>query len=281
VRVVLALTLGVLLAAAPVGAALELPSGLRLVLLGVVLRESDDSFAIIEDAHTSRVGFYRVGASVGGVRITRIEADRVVVAAGDTRAVLRLGRPVGVAPEPEPPRPVTARRSTGEGPAAQSSPAAAAAPPPPLYGHPAVVDQTSAPGRRQPPISTGTGAPGEAGGSPASLSSVTADVSFTGLHHDGTQRRGAQFSSAVLRDLLIEVSYQGLRGSRQQRIEIYAPDGALYQRISGPAASLTQTRLPVGGTWITAHGLLGTWTTKIFVDGQAAPAGLGTFRLTP
>ncbi|HXG02421.1 MAG TPA: type II secretion system protein N [Candidatus Binatia bacterium] len=279
-RVTVALALALLFTVGPVGA-LE-PGGSRLVLLGVVLREPGDSFAIIEDAHTSRVGFYRVGASVGGVRVTRIEADRVVVAAGGTRAVLRLGRAVGVAPEPEPLVPVPVGRPAGDGPAVRPAGATLAAPPPPLYGHPVVVGQSPAPGRREPPISTGTGAAGEAGSTAATApTGVAADVTFTGLHHNGSRRPGTEFSSAALRDLLIGVTLQRLSGSRQQRIELYAPDGSLYQRLSGPAAATTETRLPVGGTWITVHGLLGTWTVKVFVDGQAAPAGLGTFRLTP
>jgi hypothetical protein len=259
----------------------EPPTGPRLVLLGVVLREDGHSFAIIEDAHTARVGFYRVGASVGGVRVRSIEADRVVVAADDAPTVLRLGTPVGIAPKPSPSVPVPVARGAGDRPALSPE----AAPPPTrlprLYGLPVEVSRPAPPARREPPVSTGTGGPGGGGSTVTSPTGVAADVTFTGLRHDGASRRSTQFSSAALRDLLIEVTYRGLSGSRQQRIELYAPDGSLYQKMTGPAAPATQTRLPVGGTWITTHGLLGSWTVKVFVDGQAAPAGGATFVLTP
>lgn len=256
----------------------------RLVLLGVVVREAGDSFAVIEDATTSRVGFYRVGSSVGGARVSRIEPDRVTIVTDGAPAILRLGTPVGLAPGPathasvppagraEPSDRRAVAAAVGEPPVA---------PPPSLYGHPVAVGQSAGPARREPVVSTGTGAAGEAGSTATSPSGVAADVTFTGLHHNGSRRRGTEFSSAALRDLLIGVTLQRLSGSRQQRIELYAPDGSLYQKLSGPAAPTTETRLPVGGTWITAHGLLGDWTVQVFVDGQAAAAGRARFRLTP
>jgi hypothetical protein len=275
------LALALLLGAGPAPAA-EGPAGAGLVLLGVVLLEPGVSFAVIEDARTSRVGFYRVGSSVGGVRVTSIEADRVTVVSDGAPAVLRLGTPIGLAPAPEPTVPPAGRAVPPEPPtAAAALGALPVAPPPPLYGHLVAVSRPAGTARRPPAVSTGTGAPGEAGSAAASPTGVAADVTFTGLLHDGRRRRGSEFSSAALRDLLIEVTLRRLPGPRQQRIELYAPDGSLYQKIAGPAAPTSETRLPVGGTWITAHGLLGGWTVKVFVDGQAAAAGGATFLLTP
>lgn len=276
--VALALVLG----AGPARAA-EPATAPRLVLLGVVLREAGDSFAVIEDAATSRVGFYRVGSSVGVARISRIEPDRVTIVTDGAPAILRLGTPVGLVPTPaaRPWGPPPGRAEPSERPAVAGAVGEPPVTPPPLYGHPVAVSRPAGPARREPVVSTGSGAAGEAGLTATSPTGVAADVTFTGLHHDGGRRRGTEFSSAALRDLLIGVTLQRLSGSRQQRIELYAPDGSLYQKLSGPAAPTTETRLPVGGTWITAHGLLGDWTVQVFVDGQTAAAGRATFRLTP
>lgn len=277
---VLALT-ALVLGAGPARAA-EPATAPRFVLLGVVLREPGDSFAVIEDAASSRAGFYRVGSSVSGARVTRIELDRVTVVSGGRPVVLRLGTPVGLVPAPEPQVPPAAPPELAEPRAAAAAVGAPpVTPPPPLYGHPVAVSQPPGPARREPVVSAGTGAAGEAASTATSPSGVAADVTFTGLHHDGSRRRGTEFSSPGLRDLLIGVTLRGLSGSRQQRIELYAPDGSLYQKFSGPAAPTTETRLPVGGTWITGHGLLGTWTVEVFVDGQAGAAGRATFLLTP
>lgn len=275
----MAVGLGLLLAAAAADAAAA--SGPGLVLLGVVLREGGGSFAVIEDVAASRVGFYRVGSSVGGLQVTAIEADRVRLLAEGVPTMLRLGTSsVGpAASRPTPPSTVGPEPSRPAGSGLPVPTPPTAEPPPPLYAHPAPVSPAAPPPR--PAVSLGTGGRADAALAAPAPGGVAAEVVLTGLHHDGARRRGTQFSSATLRDLLVEVAYQNLSGAPQQRIELYAPDGSLYQRTSGPAAAATQTRFPVGGTWITAHALLGSWTVKVFVDGQPTPAGSATFVLTP
>jgi hypothetical protein len=106
----------------------------------------------------------------------------------------------------------------------------------------------------------------------------TARIQFEGLLHTGKSLAGAeQFSAAALRDLLITVTYQNLAlGSHSQRLQLYTPDGALYQQFStafavGGSVSQPETRLPVGGTWITQHSLYGTWRVEVYLDQARTP----------
>ncbi len=256
-------------------------TGRGLVLLGVVLREGGGSFAIIEEAATSRVGFYRVGSRVGGAVVIAIEGDRVRLLAEDTPSVLRLGAPArrAIDPEASPPRRAASPPDPG-GPTVSAAPAPRpVVERPPVYGSSVAVGGSRA-SRPGPAVSMGTGGADSASGA-AAATGLTAAVTFTGLQHDGSRRRGTEFSAATLRDLLIAVTYSRLPDTPQQRLEIYTPDGSLYQRVGGPASTATETRLPIGGTWITAHALWGSWTVKVFVDGQAGAAGSATFVLTP
>lgn len=118
-----------------------------------------------------------------------------------------------------------------------------------------------------------------------------ARVHFLGLLHDQRVVRGHEFGTNSLRDLLVVVEYRGLSGIHLQRVEFYAPDGSLYQRVdrevrlaSGrtPAgrANRVEVRLPVGGTWITQNSLLGTWRVEVYLDSETAPATRGAFVLT-
>jgi hypothetical protein len=107
----------------------------------------------------------------------------------------------------------------------------------------------------------------------------TVRIQFDGLLHTGKSLSGGeQFSAAALRDLLITVAYQNLAlGSHTQRLQLYAPDGALYQQFStafavGGSVTQPETRLPVGGTWITQHSLYGTWRVEVYLDQARTPA---------
>ncbi|MBI3030220.1 MAG: hypothetical protein HYY64_11975 [Candidatus Rokubacteria bacterium] len=105
-------------------------------------------------------------------------------------------------------------------------------------------------------------------------------VQFVGVNQDGSQSGGTQFSAASVRDLWILVAWQSLSGTHSQRLDLYAPDGSLYQRLSAQfTGSSAEVRLPVGGTWITQHFLFGTWRVDVFLDGD--PRTSGAFVLTP
>jgi len=113
-------------------------------------------------------------------------------------------------------------------------------------------------------------------------------VSLVGLLHTGKQDSGWRFSGQTLRDLLIVVEYRDLAaGPHTQRLKLFAPDGALYQQFTteftttgqpvrgkGQAGSRwerVETRLLVGGTWITEHGLYGPWRFEVYVDQAQVP----------
>lgn len=119
-----------------------------------------------------------------------------------------------------------------------------------------------------------------AAGAPAAVPGAT--IQFVGISNDGSQTGGAEFFGSVTRDLRILVGWTNLSGSHTQRLELFTPDGSLYQRL---ATSFTGTSveagLPVGGTWITEHALFGAWRVEVFLDSQQMPITSGVFVLTP
>lgn len=108
-------------------------------------------------------------------------------------------------------------------------------------------------------------------------------VSLIGLLHNGKQDPGWRFSAGRVRDLLIVVEYRDISaGPHTQRLKLYAPDGALYQQFTtefeatgqarrGAGWERVETRLLVGGTWITEHGLYGPWRFEVYVDQEQVP----------
>ena len=72
-------------------------SGAGPIVVGIVLREMGESFAVIEDPATSTTGFYPIGARVGAARVTEILADRVILMAGAQQTLLRLATSVTTA----------------------------------------------------------------------------------------------------------------------------------------------------------------------------------------
>ena len=116
-------------------------------------------------------------------------------------------------------------------------------------------------------------------------------VHLVGLLHDGKQLPGGRhFTTRTLRDLLLVVEYRALHaGAHTQRLKLYAPDGALYQQFTtafavGPGRAHAwlpvETRLPVGGTWITEHSLYGTWRLEVYLDAASRPTESHPFTLT-
>jgi hypothetical protein len=116
-------------------------------------------------------------------------------------------------------------------------------------------------------------------------------VHLVGLLHDGKQLPGGRhFTTRTLRDLLLVVEYRALpAGAHTQRLKLFAPDGALYQQFTTEFAVGTgraphwlpvETRLPVGGTWITEHSLYGTWRLEVYLDAASRPTESHPFTLT-
>ena len=136
-------------------------------------------------------------------------------------------------------------------------------------------------------------------------------LTFEGLRSTGQALWGGDhFSAKALRDLMFRVEYQALApGPHTQRLQLYLPDGALYQQFTtaveaggaakGPAEAHPEhalaprapgahperekvvTRLPVGGTWITQYSLYGTWHVEVYLDQARTPTVQRTFVLAP
>jgi hypothetical protein len=91
-----------------------------------------------------------------------------------------------------------------------------------------------------------------------------------------------------LRDLKLVARWY-VPGVHVQRLDIFAPDGSLYRRVSArfrhvstrEAGTKVITLLPVGGTWITEYSLLGTWEVRVYMDNARTPVLTQSFVLDP
>jgi hypothetical protein len=106
---------------------------------------------------------------------------------------------------------------------------------------------------------------------------VRAEVEFIGMLGNGHERHGQQFTGGHLHDLKVFVQWRNLSGNHQQRLDIIAPDGSLYQSLPRPVMAahsddvVVETLLPVKGTWITRYGLYGAWCVEVFLDQEDKP----------
>ncbi len=258
------------------------------IVVGIVLRDVGPNFAVILDPVTSKPGFYGVGARVGAAVITKILADRVIIVAGDQQTHLRLATLVSSGPAR-----IASDASAGraEAPGARRPSAASATavePPPSPYSNIATVTAagastggTGASAGSESPAGIAGQAGGPAGSSAGSQGGLSAALTLTGHLHNGSSLQGDQFSTTSLRDLLISTTYSNISGTHRQRLELYAPDGSLYQKLTGAVAPSTQALIPVGGTWITEHSLFGDWRVDLYVDRETTPITSHAFTLLP
>ena len=261
------------------------------VVVGIVLREVGRTFAIIQESPNAKPGFYEVGTRVGGSIVTEILADRVTLDAAGQRTQLRLSASVSGATGGS--RPSGSPAVTADTPASRrGSGASAAGPDVPLspYGRIETVvapaglttgSTNTAPGGSSSDLGGGVGQAGGPGSSEGSQNGVTGGLTITGRLHDGHSLTSSEFSTTTLRDLLFAMTYSSVTDLHQQRLELYAPDGSLYQRLTGAIALRTQTLVPVGGTWITDHALYGGWRVDVFVDRETSPIVSQSFTLDP
>lgn len=111
-----------------------------------------------------------------------------------------------------------------------------------------------------------------------SSSSVSATVFFCTTADPQCRTSVNAFEVGKLRDVFVFVAWRGVQGQHEQALELTLPDGNLYQRLTNrfdTATSLTSRGepvvvqvLPVAGTFITQHSLLGTWKVEVFLDGR-------------
>jgi hypothetical protein len=121
-------------------------------------------------------------------------------------------------------------------------------------------------------------------------------------------KTGSSFSAATVRDLYLYVYWRHLSGEHTMTLLIYGPDQNLYEQRVLPIATgssssrrhvhggegivdvqptrpygryeVSTAQLPVAGTWITGHRLLGTWRVDVVLDEAATPVVSGTFAIT-
>ena len=119
---------------------------------------------------------------------------------------------------------------------------------------------------------------------------------------------GSSFSVTTVRDLYLYVYWRHLSGEHTMTLLIYGPDQNLYEQRVLPIATggssskrhvrgvegivdvqptrtfgqyeVSTAQLPVAGTWITGHRLLGTWRVDVLLDETATPVVSGTFAIT-
>lgn len=111
---------------------------------------------------------------------------------------------------------------------------------------------------------------------------VAPKIHFVGVNQN--ERRVHGFHFRDLRELYIRVTWNLPGGPNTQRIELFSPNGALYQRFSMEFTSpttvtTTETWVPVGGTWITQYSLFGAWRVEVYLDGSATPVATSGFVL--
>lgn len=111
-----------------------------------------------------------------------------------------------------------------------------------------------------------------------------AHVSFVGVLNDGHNRVGEQFPGGGVRELRIVVDWTEVERAHQQRLELYAPDGSLYQRLATSFTGARRpvsvtTRLPVSGTSIVDSSLFGEWCAEVYLDDEDAPIARHRFFL--
>jgi hypothetical protein len=113
---------------------------------------------------------------------------------------------------------------------------------------------------------------------------VEARLSFNGVLKNGHTRVGESFDTGTLRELRVIVSWTEAEDGHVQRVDLYAPDGSLYQRFASaftgdrrPVAVVT--RVPVAGSSITDSGLVGEWCAEVFLDDEDAPIARRRFEL--
>ncbi len=122
--------------------------------------------------------------------------------------------------------------------------------------------------------------PTTGGGIPTAVPGAT--VQFVSVNNDGTSTGRAEFSGNLVRALRILVGWQNLPGTHSQRLELFAPDGSLYQQFFAEfSGTPVETQLSVGGSWITQYSLFGAWRVDVFLDQERMPTTSGVFLLTP
>lgn len=110
-----------------------------------------------------------------------------------------------------------------------------------------------------------------------------AQIKFTAILTDrGRTVDGNKFDYGAVHDLVIEVRWEKMRVPARQRLELYGPDGNLFQMFTDnlPAEpDPVELRVPVVGSWIMSATLAGQWCAKVFLDNDLQPVAADGFEL--
>ena len=112
-----------------------------------------------------------------------------------------------------------------------------------------------------------------------------ARVSFVGVLTHGHNHVGEEFPGHALRELRVIVHWTEVEHMHRQRVELYSPDGSLYQRLTGTFTGVyhrpvsVTTRIPVTGSSIVDSSLFGEWCAEVFLDDEDAPIARHRFFL--
>jgi hypothetical protein len=112
-------------------------------------------------------------------------------------------------------------------------------------------------------------------------------VEFVAVTQDQKLLQRDEFVAEIVRELDIIVRWN-VAGLQTQRLDLFTPNGVLYRtysvefdadagRVQGRAA--VETRLPVGGTWITEYSLFGAWRVDVYLGTQPTPITSASFVL--
>lgn len=171
--------------------------------------------------------------------------------------------------------------------------------------------KTSVPSGSDPAASADPGAAGQPGATAAANAIV---LSPTQKLCSAAECSTTRYSIESLRELHVYGLWKGLSGDHVELRKYYSPDGSLYyQKLVAfstdpasagkpfePSADLPHTAtvqlaqsnptgqrvvwdyLPVGGTWITQHGITGTWRVEVYLDrATGTPDVVKNFELAP
>jgi hypothetical protein len=102
------------------------------------------------------------------------------------------------------------------------------------------------------------------------------------LTKGGRVKQGEEFELNEITDLLIKVRWRTLNQSARQRVELYSPNGHLFQMFTATLPKNpdpVDIRVPVVGSWIREFSLAGPWCVKVFLDDNATPSVVDLFEL--
>ena len=82
---------------------------------------------------------------------------------------------------------------------------------------------------------------------------------------------------------VIKATWKNADPADTQTLELFAPDGTLFQRFTGPVGEggTAAARLLIRGTYVDEYHMVGTWTAKVYRNAATVPAQTTTFEILP